>query len=73
MKEMVQAGNFYHSLQKEEQEELTGALAESLFFQAEALQKEVIRLLADVDQQLSCNVAEKVTETALQEGLTQVL
>ena len=41
MKEMIQAGNFYDSLEEKDKKELTEAIAESLFFQEEALQKDV--------------------------------
>ena len=42
MKEMIQAGNFYDSLEEKDKKELTEAIAESLFFQEEALQKDVV-------------------------------
>lgn len=66
MKEMIQAGNFFDSLDQKSQKDLTEAVAESLFFQEEALQKAVIDLLEKADPRLSRGVAEKVMETALQ-------
>ncbi len=56
MKEMIQAGNFYDSLQPDEQKDLTEAIAESLFFQEEILQKQIIALLAKADPRLAAAV-----------------
>ena len=60
MKEMIQAGNFYDSLQPEEQKDLTEAVAESLFFQEESLQKEVAELLAKADPRLASEVEKRL-------------
>ena len=56
MKEMIQAGNFYDSLEPDQQKELTEAIAESLFFQEEALQKQILELLAKADPRLASAV-----------------
>lgn len=56
MKEMIQAGNFYDSLEPDQQKDLTEAIAESLFFQEEALQKQILELLAKADPRLASAV-----------------
>lgn len=57
MKEMIQAGNFYDSLEPNQKKDLTEAIAESLFFQDEALQKQILELLAKADPRLAAAVA----------------
>lgn len=60
MKEMIQAGNFYDSLDREEQKDLTEAVAESLFFREESLQREVTALLAKADPRLASEVEKRL-------------
>ena len=60
MKEMIQAGNFYDSLEETDKKELTEAIAESLFFQEEALQKDVVTLLAKADLRLASEVEKRL-------------
>ena len=60
MKEMIQAGNFYDSLEEKDKKELTEAIAESLFFQEEALQKDVVTLLAKADLRLASEVEKRL-------------
>ena len=60
MKEMIQAGNFYDSLEVKDKIELTEAIAESLFFQEEALQKDVVTLLAKADLRLASEVEKRL-------------
>lgn len=57
MKEMIQAGNFYDSLEPNQKKDLTEAIAESLFFRDEALQKQILELLAKADPRLAAAVA----------------
>ena len=60
IKEMIQAGNFYDSLEEKDKKELTEAIAESLFFQEEALQKDVVTLLAKADLRLASEVEKRL-------------
>ena len=60
MKEMLQAGNFYDSSEENDKKELTEAIAESLFFQEEALQKDVVTLLAKADLRLASEVEKRL-------------
>lgn len=60
MKEMIQAGNFYDSLSPEKQKDLTEAVAESLFFQEEELQRQVLTLLAKADPRLASEVEKRL-------------
>ena len=60
MKDMIQAGNFYDSLEEKDKKELTEAIAESLFFQEEALQKDVVTLLAKADLRLASEVEKRL-------------
>mgnify|MGYP003096786315 FL=1 len=60
MKEMIPAGNFYDSLSPEEQKDLTEAVAESLFFQEEELQRRVLTLLAKADPRLASGVEKRL-------------
>lgn len=60
MKEMIQAGNFYDSLEEKDKKELTGAIAESLFFQEETLQKDVMSLLSKADLRLASEVEKRL-------------
>ena len=63
MKEMIQAGNFYDSLEEKDKKELTEAIAESLFFQEEALQKDVVTLLAKADLRLASEVEKRLLQS----------
>lgn len=53
MKELIQAGTFYRSLNKEEQDDLCNAIAADIYFLDEELQRKVIRLLMKVDRKLA--------------------
>ena len=53
MKEMIQAGLFYNSLDIEKQKDLCEAVAADIFFLDEELQEKVILLLTKVDRKLA--------------------
>lgn len=53
MKELIQAGTFYRSLNKREQDDLCSAIAADIYFLDEELQRKVIILLMKVDRKLA--------------------
>ena len=57
MKELIQAGNFYESLDDEDRKDLLYALAESIMFLDENLQREVMRLLEKASSDIASEVA----------------
>ena len=56
MKECIQAGNFYRSLEKQEKNDLADAIAADIFFLDNNLQKKVLELLHMVDPELKDKV-----------------
>ena len=53
MKELIQAGMFYRSLNKEEQDDLCNAIAADIYFLDSELQERVTKLLMKVDRKLA--------------------
>lgn len=56
MKECVQAGNFYRSLEEQEKNDLADAIAADIFFLDNHLQEKVLELLRMVDPELKDKV-----------------
>ncbi|MGN0703728.1 MAG: catalase-related domain-containing protein [Lentihominibacter sp.] len=52
MKEYIQAGNFYRSLEDREKNDLADAIAADIFFLDDSLQQKVLDLLHMVDPEL---------------------
>lgn len=57
MKELIQAGNFYESLDDEDRKDLLYALAESIMFLDENLQRDVLILLGKISEDIAKEVA----------------
>ena len=56
MKECIQAGNFYRSLDEQEKNDLADAIAADIFFLDNRLQEKVLELLHIVDPELKDKV-----------------
>lgn len=56
LKEFVQAKNFYDSLDDDEKKDMVCAVAESIMFLDESLQREVVGLL----EKVSSDIAEEI-------------
>ncbi len=63
MKELVQARDFYHSLNQREKEELRQMLAEDIFFLEEDLQQKILTLLQEVEPELKDEISRRNTFT----------
>ena len=57
MKEFVQVKNFYEDLDKDEKKDMICAVAESIMFLDENLQREVMRLLEKASSDITSEVA----------------
>lgn len=57
MKEFVQVKNFYEDLDKDEKKDMICAVAESIMFLDENLQREVMRLLEKASSDIASEVA----------------
>ena len=57
MKEFVQVKNFYEDLDKDEKKDMVCAVAESIMFLDENLQREVMRLLEKASSDIASEVA----------------
>ena len=57
MKEFVQVKNFYEDLDKGEKKDMVCAVAESIMFLDENLQREVMRLLEKASSDIASEVA----------------
>ena len=57
MKEFVQVKNFYEDLDKDEKKDMICAVAESIMFLDENLQREVMRLLEKARSDIASEVA----------------
>lgn len=53
MKELIQAGMFYRSLNEKEQADLCEAVAADIYFLDDELQRKVIDLLMKVDRRMA--------------------
>jgi len=57
LKEFVQVKNFYEDLDKDEKKDMICAVAESIMFLDENLQREVMRLLEKASSDIASEVA----------------
>lgn len=58
MKELIQAGNYYRSLEEKEKNDLADSIAADIYFLDDKLQEKVLEILQKVDSELQEKVAE---------------